>query len=682
MTYELITAAGILGALLFYFLYLLLDRKSPPKSKDASTLIPREKKFKQQYSKVTQKSYIGLIRIPILRGYIRKIRLRLETVSAFDEYKLRQETMKIVFVILGSSGFIILLSSLLSRNLLFVFLIILAVMFLTDVLEDVFIHRLEDRLLRQLKDYIAEVRHHFQQTKMVDQAIYEATLVAQHEVKIQTEKIYDILISAEPRLMLRAYEEVAPNRFLKAIAGISVLVMEQGDIITSRGSVFLNALSNLTKEINYEVLRRNKLSYVLKGLSMISLLPVFFTLPLRKWAITYFPVMEPFYNSRFGLISQILLYAGVLLAYSLIRKMREVNELKYNARLKKKLWEEWFLQFTPLRVLVLAFTPKYYKRQYLHYKLLLKEANAPLKLEWLFLRRLLLVLISFLSVLMFFMYSHINAKINVHGITDTTIMMGKLTPDEVIALENEREFDIQVMNHFKGVKEKAYQEVALVVSEQLKRETTDQVVIHTAKRIYDKMHILDSSYLRWWELLLSAFIGFLSYHAPVLVLKFQAYMRKKDMEEEVNQFYTIIQILSEFKSVSVEELLEWMERFSVVFKEPLRHALLNYDSGAEETLEQLKEEVSFAPFTRIVDRLQLSVTRITIKDAFDDLEIEKQFYIEQRKENNDRIIKEKEWWGNLLGMAPLYILIFLYLVIPMIYISLSNTGSLMSQITN
>jgi uncharacterized protein YqhQ len=132
--------------------------------------------------------------------------------------------------------------------------------------------------------------------------------------------------------------------------------------------------------------------------------------------------------------------------------------------------------------------------------------------------------------------------------------------------------------------------------------------------------------------------------------------------------------------MSVEHLLEWMERFSVIFKEPIQHCLLHYEHGAEQALEELKEAAPFLPFVRTVEKLQLAVEKIPIRQAFDDLESEQAFAQEQRKQDYERLIETKAGWGKMIGFAPMMSLIFGYLVFPLVYVSLSQMSVYYEQI--
>ncbi|MEI0737071.1 hypothetical protein VQ056_11025 [Paenibacillus sp. JTLBN-2024] len=109
-----------------------------------------------------------------------------------------------------------------------------------------------------------------------------------------------------------------------------------------------------------------------------------------------------------------------------------------------------------------------------------------------------------------------------------------------------------------------------------------------------------------------------------------------DMRHEVYQFQTVISMLREMERISVEEILEWMNRFAIIFKTPIQRCVLHYDHGAEMALTELREEVRLTEFQRLVDKLLLCVEKIPIAQAFDDLDNEMAFYFEQRKQEYEK----------------------------------------------
>lgn len=101
-------------------------------------------------------------------------------------------------------------------------------------------------------------------------------------------------------------------------------------------------------------------------------------------------------------------------------------------------------------------------------------------------------------------------------------------------------------------------------------------------------------------------------------------------------------------------------------------------SSEGEALEQLKQDVTFPKFVRIVESLQAAVDQIPIKNAFEELETERSYYQEKRKESNERLIAKKARIGKAIGFAPMVLLFVGYLIIPMVGIGIVSMGEALS----
>ena len=170
--------------------------------------------------------------------------------------------------------------------------------------------------------------------------------------------------------------------------------------------------------------------------------------------------------------------------------------------------------------------------------------------------------------------------------------------------------------------------------------------------------------------------------APIWVLYFQAKMRQLEMEDEVMQFQTIILMLMRIERVNVEIILEWLERYANIFKEPISRCVNNYEAGAWEALEEMKEEISYQPLVQIIESLQAAVEKIPIKDAFDELDSERDYYREKRKESNERLISRKAMIGRFIGFAPMVTMFVGYLIIPLVFIGLTSMSSSFSAMSS
>ena len=122
-------------------------------------------------------------------------------------------------------------------------------------------------------------------------------------------------------------------------------------------------------------------------------------------------------------------------------------------------------------------------------------------------------------------------------------------------------------------------------------------------------------------------------------------------------------------------ILEWLERYANIFKEPITRCVNNYEAGAWEALEQLKNDTTFPLFIRIVESLQAAVEKIPIIEAFDELDTERDYYQEKRKQSNERLISRKAMIGKVLGFAPMICLFVGYLIVPLVVIGLGSMTS-------
>ena len=201
---------------------------------------------------------------------------------------------------------------------------------------------------------------------------------------------------------------------------------------------------------------------------------------------------------------------------------------------------------------------------------------------------------------------------------------------------------------------------------------TDDELEAEAKIVYEKYKTVHGEMLQWFELLLAFVAAAVCYMGPNFLLKFQKSMRQLEMEDEVMQFQTIILMLMKIERVNVEIILEWLERYANIFKEPISKCVNNYESGAWEALEELKTEIVYLPLIRIVESLQAAVEKIPIEQAFDELDTERAYHQEKRKEANERLIAKKGRIGKAIGFAPMIALFVGYLIVPLVAIGLLN----------
>jgi len=510
---------------------------------------------------------------------------------------------------------------------------------------------------------------------MVEEAIYEASQNDELEVSRQAEKIYEILISDDPETELERYYDIAPNSYIKEFAGISYLTREFGDRRDQYGaSLYLKNLNNITQEMQIEILKRDKLSYVFQSLSIIAAIPILFIEPIKNWAVSQFGFTGQFYNGKGGFIVQMILLLITFVCYILTRKIKDNSTT--NAKLKntENPWQAKLYKEKLVKKVVDLFMPKRGTKDYRKITQLIKDAASKQKIEWLYINRIILTIST--CIISLFMFNQLH-KIAINYIyeepdSDYDIIGQMTASQEKKAMERTKKHNY-FLNMFKGkTKTTKDQIVNAMRYSSYYEDATDEEIQTDAEKIYTKLQIINSEYMQWFEILLTIVFSLIAYMCPIWMLMFQAKMRQLDMEDEVMQFQTIILMLMKIERVNVEIILEWLERYANIFKEPITRCLNNYESGAWEALEELKNDVSYGQFIRIVESLQAAVEKIPIKEAFDELETERAYYQEKRKESNERLISRKGLIGKVIGFAPMICLFVGYLIVPLVAIGMTS----------
>lgn len=678
-------AAGLLVIMIIaYFILAKKMQKSEYRQIKRLQQGTKEKSFSSEV--LFQKLYIMYVRIPFLKRYILKLRRRLEIINIDDEYSTRRDSAKILTKALALIIPIVVVTIFLTKsNYLVMSILLIFELFMIDTLIDGSVDQKDSMLLKEQLDFFAEIRHAYHEFNMVEEAIYQVSQDDEMDVSRQGEKIYEILIADDPEMELEKYYDIAPNIFLKEFAGVSYLTKEFGDRKIDGASLYLKNINNISKEMQLEILKRDKLNYVFQSLSLISITPILLLEPLKNWSISNFSFTGSWYNGKPGMIVQILILILTFISYTLVRRLKDNGSTGMNTKNTENPWQAKLYKNKFIKKFVNLFIPKEGTKEYRKVQQQLKDAASHLKMEWLYINRITLAIVTCVVSIIVFTYLHKLAIDYIYTEPTTNYnLMGEMDEKDKAKAMEITEQDNIILNMFRGKLDTTEKQIEIEVKRQKFYEEAEDEEIETAvERIYDKLQIINSEYLKWFEILLSFVFAIIGYMAPIALLMFQIKMRQIEMEDEVMQFQTIILMLMRIERVNVEIILEWLERYANIFKEPISKCVNNYEAGAWEALEEMKEEVSYMPLIRIIESLQAAVEKIPIKDAFDELDSERDYYQEKRKESNDRLIKRKGMIGKAIGFAPMVCMFVGYLIVPLVFIGLTSMSdtmnSLMSQ---
>ena len=658
-------AVSVIGITVLLVYLRLLKHKYKKNSalfaKD-NLVVKNKSSFKDIFDRLYQMVYMTFVKMPVIKYYTKKTRLKLEMTNDYTEYEIRKRTGKymLIAVIFIFVSLFVLLN--LVNDLYMSLIVIVGVLIIAEKMIDLGITSVSNKILRQMPDTFTAIRHAFHEHGMIDEAFNTAIdEMGDKEIGPQLKKIKEAIISDNPEVELEKYYDTAPNRFLKLFAGISYLTYDLGDRKVDGTSVYLKNLNNILQDIYLEILKQDKINYMFRSLNIIAVVPLICIKPLQAWAESNFPALSNFYNSSFGFI-----IISIFVSYLMLRIVKEDSEQIKFDRVASVKWQDKLYKITIVKLVVDAFKSRPHTKKNRKETMLIKNTNSYLTIEWLYVNKITAAFVTFiLALILMFNVTRIDVKATYNKISDEFLSFGQLTEQQEQAAQAINDRDKTYINKYKNKN---------VTKEQLEMEFADPVTgkadADEVTRVYDKIQSVKNSYIKFWQVLTSFVLAFIAYYVPSIILFIRNKIREMEKENEIMQFQSIILMLMYIDRIDVQTILEWLCRFSYAFKEPIATCLNNYESGAYEALEDLKEDVPYKDFQRIIEQLQSAVERIPIRDAFDELETERAFFHERRKEGNERLIKKKTAIGKVLGFTPMVLLIGGYLVAPLMIVSI------------
>ena len=682
----IIGVTGGLFALIAVAYLILRSKTNTSEMKQIRQLREGTKQNKYSWDVIYQRLYNFYTSLPIFKRYVLKLRRKLEIIHIQDEYKTRRQASKTItnalLIILPVTIVVIIFAK--SDPLLLVILLLFEI-FLIETLMSGMVDRYDTKLLKQQVDFFAEIRHAYHEFNMVEEAIYEVSQNDELEVSAQGQKIYEILISDDPETELEKYYDVAPNSFLKEFAGISYLTREFGDRTDKDGaSLYLKNLNNITQEMQMEILKRDKLDYVFQSLSVIAIAPVLLMAPLKEWAINNFAFTAQFYEGKGGLFVQIALVVLTFVCYYMVRKIKDTGGLKYDFKDPKNVWQMKLYNKPVVKKVMDLIIPKKNTKEHRVIKQLMKDSATKQTIETVYVNKVVLfIVVAILTILLFMFGHHVSINYVYTEPTSDYNLLGTMDAKKREEAMKVTEAQNEALDHFKGQQKVTEADIAKYLPKiKYYKDANDAELKAAAKKVLSKLKVINSENFKWFELLIALVFGYLGFCSPTWMMIIQKKMRALEMENEVMEYQTIILMLMKIERVNVEMILEWLERYSNIFKEPITKCLNNFEAGGWEALEELKNEISFPQLIRIVESLQAAVEKIPIREAFDELDNEREYYQAKREESNEKLISRKGLIGKVVGFAPMVGLFVGYLIIPLVAIGMTAMTESFASVQN
>ena len=173
--------------------------------------------------------------------------------------------------------------------------------------------------------------------------------------------------------------------------------------------------------------------------------------PIKSWAVGQFSFTASFYEGKGGMIMQIFILIMTFVCYLLTRKLKDNGSVNTSTKNTENPWQAKLYKNKIIKKFVDLFIPKDGTKEYRKLQQDMKDAASKDKMEWIYINRILLCIVTFIVSIIVIMYLHNIVIQNVY--TDPTAnydVIGQMSePDTQSAMEI-TESDNDYIIHFRG----------------------------------------------------------------------------------------------------------------------------------------------------------------------------------------------------------------------------------------
>lgn len=659
-------AAILVLILVAAVIYSNLTRSSGRRVRNLKELMPSQKR-KAEAGRVWMKFYFAYDRLPFLGRIQQNYRIRLNSIYSTDERFVRSKAGKdLTMAILVALAFT-LFAVLVSTSVESMLVTIVAGVYLGSIVFDFFIQKLERKVLEEHELSMGFLKDAYNATRMVRESLEEA---AKESPPMSASHLRQIAYVLEKNSddEVHDYYSVAPNDYMKRLASVGRNIIKFGEPEGETRPTFVDSVAKITEEIQMEILTRQKLSAKTAGYKFMSMSPILLVEPLKAWALTQMEDVAKFFDTSMSVYVTVFIYVSILVcfigsdmvqSYSIGSRTTKLEGRFLKWLLKKSLFVRRMMdRIAPMHKETLQSVKVMRKAEPL-----IKSSNSTLTVRELYLRKCLMVLSAFVIAIVVQIGS---AKLNQSLILDLNADRApEQTTTEYLSKER-RLMESQILQSYKdrGVSDEDFVRAVQENKNFNRYAEMDENAELYAEKLLKRLRDAQKPIFDWIDLVVAIAVSAVAWFLPNILLYFRAMLRKQNMQLEVDGFYVDIMILAKNDRIMVYEILEAMHRYSSIFEPQLLRCLMSYEKGAIVALDKLKEEVNFPPMERIVERLKRAVDRVTVREAFEDLESARSFSLEQRKIMNDKMIETRTTLAENFGRAPIIILAVGYLLLP------------------
>lgn len=627
------------------------------------------KKTKQVPIGRYMRSYNRYSKNPLTKNSIMKLHKRITALSVYTYIEAKIQTVKIfnngliMFVVLMA------IAILLFQDVTYVLICAIVI----TVMREQFFHKSLDKIYRKLLDeelvMLSSLRQEYARTRSVTES-FETVECGPHIARAVKE-IHDALTSIEVDEKLEAFSSSTPLPTLQTLASIAYITDNRGDSMTLKGvSTFATAIDMVSDEVRMAIRKETLQKQLFASAEFVPIVPIFAVAPLSLVFKSLIPGTAFIYDGALGFLFTLIILSTSLLGYYMVTNINRAATVKSDDRtsfeiklMSKMIVRDHIRKILPRKHKVVV------KKQEL-----MRASLSKLTLDYLYLRKTYYAVGAFiLSFILTFVYINTGKVAVLSNVTGSS-----MTGTNSLSVEEEEMLSIidqQFLGEFLETPSRAEigefidREMSFVAAHSVEEQITR---LESKHKSYNNMRFF------WWNLWICFFAAMIAYKAPEKMLKTRVKIIAAESEEDCLQLQTSIAILMN-TSADTLELLEHLYKNSRIFKSILIDCFLNYTADAEKSIRTAKHRTSLAEFRNMMDKLSLTITQITIGEAFSDLASERDHMLRMREQFQTHTLESKRITVKPFILAPLGALIALQFLAPIGILAYSMFADFMAS---
>lgn len=197
-----------------------------------------------------------------------------------------------------------------------------------------------------------------------------------------------------------------------------------------------------------------------------------------------------------------------------------------------------------------------------------------------------------------------------------------------------------------------------------------------AQRVVD----YQNAHFSWVEMLAAVSLAIVAFWVPYFWIVFTMRDSQHLMDDEVMQYQALILILMPIKVMSTSIIMDWMYRFSSIFRKGIHKCIMHLNDDEMKAFDELLEAEPYSPFQDLIRKLQMC-DKVGVQKAFYNMDVMQNNFCEYRKQEMSKKVKTDSAMAAFVAMAPIMFVIAVYLIFPFLKESFGQLSVTMSQLS-